>query len=94
LQSCSHLPLLFDIRIYEHTPTTNMRGFTTIAITLAAACFASAASLESSHAANVKAGLRLLDLEDGAEPVWKTEAEKLELMRAFVDFVSISLHQT
>ena len=35
-----------------------------------------------------QAGLRLLSLEDGAEPVWKTEDEKLELMRAGVRFVS------
>jgi bacterial leucyl aminopeptidase len=35
------------------------------------------------------AGLRLLSLEEGAEPVWKTEDEKLELMRAKVNFVRI-----
>jgi hypothetical protein len=32
-------------------------------------------------------GLRLLDIEEGKPPVWKTEAEKLELMRAHVNFV-------
>lgn len=32
-------------------------------------------------------GLRLLDLAEDAEPVWKTEDEKLELMRAGVHFV-------
>lgn len=34
-------------------------------------------------------GYRLLDLEEGAAPVWKTEEEKLELLRANVHFVSI-----
>ncbi len=34
-------------------------------------------------------GLRLLDLEEGAEPVWKTEDEKLELLRSNVHFVSL-----
>lgn len=35
-------------------------------------------------------GLRLLSLKEGAAPVWKTEDEKLELMRAKVNFVSSS----
>jgi leucyl aminopeptidase len=34
-------------------------------------------------------GLRLLSLAEGAEPVWKTEDEKLELMRARIQFVSL-----
>lgn len=33
-------------------------------------------------------GLRLLSLAEGEEPVWKSEDEKLELMRAGVNFVS------
>ncbi len=33
-------------------------------------------------------GFRLLSLAEGAEPVWKTEEEKLELLRAKVHFVS------
>ena len=33
-------------------------------------------------------GYRLLDLQEGAEPVWKTEAEKLDLLRQGVHFVS------
>ena len=42
--------------------------------------------------AKVAQNLRLLGLEDGAEPVWKTEDEKLELMRAGKQFVcSVSL---
>ena len=39
---------------------------------------------------NTADGLRLLSLEDGAEPVWKTEDEKLELMKAGTQFVSTS----
>ncbi|KAG5647471.1 hypothetical protein DXG03_009402 [Asterophora parasitica] len=31
-------------------------------------------------------GLRLLSLADGVEPVWKTEDEKLQLMRAGINF--------
>lgn len=34
-------------------------------------------------------GLRLLSLAEGVEPVWKTEDEKLELMRAGVKFVRL-----
>lgn len=34
-------------------------------------------------------GYRLLSLAEGAEPVWKTKEEKLELLRAKVHFVSL-----
>jgi len=34
-------------------------------------------------------GLRLLRLEDGAEPEWVTEDQKLELMRAGKKFVCL-----
>lgn len=34
-------------------------------------------------------GLRLLRLKNGAEPVWKTEEEKLDLMKAEVHFVCL-----
>ena len=34
-------------------------------------------------------GYRLLDLKEGAIPVWKTEEEKLELLREGVRFVSL-----
>jgi len=47
-------------------------------------------SPESSFASNVKAGLRLLSIEDGAEPVWKTEDEKLALMRAETKFFDVT----
>jgi len=36
---------------------------------------------------NSAKGLRLLGLAKGAEPVWKTENEKLELLRSHVHFV-------
>ncbi|KAI0767223.1 aminopeptidase [Fomes fomentarius] len=35
-------------------------------------------------------GFRLLDLEEGAEPVWKTEDEKLELLRSNVHFFDVT----
>ncbi len=35
-------------------------------------------------------GYRLLDLQAGVEPVWKTEDEKLELLRLGVHFVGPS----
>jgi leucyl aminopeptidase len=41
----------------------------------------------SEFAAKSAKGLRLLSIEDGMAPVWKTEDEKLELMRASVQFV-------
>ena len=34
-------------------------------------------------------GYRLLDLKEGTVPVWKTEEEKLELLREGVRFVSL-----
>ncbi|KAJ8079517.1 hypothetical protein AAF712_007851 [Marasmius tenuissimus] len=40
--------------------------------------------------AKVAQDLRLLSLEDGAEPVWKTEDEKLELMRAGKQFFDVT----
>ncbi|KAJ7240504.1 Zn-dependent exopeptidase [Mycena rebaudengoi] len=40
--------------------------------------------------ANSAEGLRLLTLEDGAAPVWKTEDEKLDLMRAGVQFFDVT----
>jgi leucyl aminopeptidase len=37
---------------------------------------------------NSSEGLRLLSLTEGADPVWKTENEKLELLRSGIKFVS------
>lgn len=39
-------------------------------------------------AAKSAQGLRLLSLAEGADPVWKTEAEVLDLLRAGKNFVS------
>ncbi|OJT11868.1 Leucine aminopeptidase 1 [Trametes pubescens] len=38
----------------------------------------------------VAQGFRLLSLAEGAEPVWKTEEEKLELLRAKVHFFDVT----
>lgn len=46
-----------------------------------------AAISETELRENTAKGLRLLSLEDGADPVWKTEDEKLEIMRAHKNFV-------
>ncbi|KAF8659820.1 hypothetical protein AX16_001705 [Volvariella volvacea WC 439] len=35
-------------------------------------------------------GLRLLDIEEGADPVWRTEDERLELLRAGVHFFDVT----
>ncbi|KAK7056407.1 hypothetical protein VNI00_002961 [Paramarasmius palmivorus] len=40
--------------------------------------------------ANVAQNLRLLSLEEGVEPVWKTEEEKLDLMRQGVQFFDVT----
>ncbi|TRM58916.1 hypothetical protein BD626DRAFT_437658 [Schizophyllum amplum] len=39
---------------------------------------------------NAASGLRLLSLEDGAEPVWKTADEKLELMKTGTKFFDVT----
>ncbi|ESK97804.1 aminopeptidase [Moniliophthora roreri MCA 2997] len=39
---------------------------------------------------NVAQNLRLLSLEEGADPVWKTEEEKLDLMRQGVKFFDVT----
>ncbi|TRM65567.1 hypothetical protein BD626DRAFT_547017 [Schizophyllum amplum] len=39
---------------------------------------------------NVASGLRLLSLEDGAEPIWKTEDEKLQLMMTGTKFFDVT----
>lgn len=40
---------------------------------------------------NAAKGLRLLRLGPDADPVWKTEDEKLDLLRARVRFVSVGV---
>lgn len=49
----------------------------------------SAAPTKTDFASNVAKGLRLISLEDGAEPVWKTESEVLDLLRAKKQFVCL-----
>lgn len=64
---------------------------------LACAAFAAVSAVPITHdeiEANSAQGLRLLSLEEGVDPVWKTEDEKLELMRAGVQFVCASLSQS
>ncbi|TRM58937.1 hypothetical protein BD626DRAFT_539736 [Schizophyllum amplum] len=39
---------------------------------------------------NAASGLRLLSLEDGVEPVWKTADEKLELMKTSTKFFDVT----
>ncbi|TRM58936.1 hypothetical protein BD626DRAFT_437692 [Schizophyllum amplum] len=39
---------------------------------------------------NVASGLRLLSLQDGAEPIWKTADEKLELMKTGTKFFDVT----
>jgi leucyl aminopeptidase len=34
-------------------------------------------------------GLRLLSLAEGVDPIWKSEAEKIELMRSGIKFVGL-----
>ncbi|KAJ7932879.1 Zn-dependent exopeptidase [Mycena leptocephala] len=60
---------------------------------LACAAFAAVSAVPITHdeiEANSTQGLRLLSLEEGVDPVWKTEDEKLELMRAGVQFFDVT----
>lgn len=54
------------------------------------AFFNGAAALPALSEFKLKAsqGLRLLELGEGLEPVWKTEAEKTALMEKSINFVS------
>lgn len=47
----------------------------------------SAAPAPTEFGSKVAQGLRLLSLEEGAAPIWKTEDEKLELLRSGANFV-------
>ncbi|KAF9459298.1 aminopeptidase [Collybia nuda] len=49
-----------------------------------------AAISEAELKENTAKGLRLISLEDGVDPVWKTEDEKLELMRAHRNFFDMT----
>ena len=55
---------------------------------VAAAVTCQALITEDEIAEKSAQGLRLIDYEEGAEPVWMTEDQKLELIRADKNFVS------
>jgi leucyl aminopeptidase len=50
----------------------------------------SAAPTKTEFKSKAAQGLRLLSLEDGAEPVWKTEDEKLDLIRTQTNFFDVT----
>ncbi|KAF5383645.1 hypothetical protein D9615_003820 [Tricholomella constricta] len=60
-----------------------------LGIALVAVCVRSAIS-EDEIRENTAKGLRLLSLEEGVEPVWKTEDEKLDLLRAHIRFFDVT----
>ena len=60
-------------------------GFLALAAAFSTACAAPVSTQELSDMAGQ--GYRLLDLAEGVPPVWKTEEEKLDLLRAGVHFV-------
>jgi leucyl aminopeptidase len=70
-----------------------MKSTSTVAILLSTFSLVAVGAVSVSHAelqSKSSQGLRLLSLEENADPVWKTEDEKLELMRAHVNFVRFS----
>ena len=67
-----------------------MKLLSGLLLAVAALSAVSAAPVTTQELADLAAqGYRLLDLQEGAAPVWKTEKEKLELLRANVHFVSM-----
>ncbi|KAJ6592192.1 hypothetical protein DFH09DRAFT_1415128 [Mycena vulgaris] len=63
------------------------------ALGVACAAFVAVNAVAIAHeeiVAKAAQGLRLLSLEEGADPVWKTEEEKLELMRADISFFDVT----
>ena len=59
-----------------------------LALVCAAIALGHAAPVSNDELASNKAeGLRLISLAENEEPVWKTEDEKLDLMRNKVQFV-------
>lgn len=65
----------------------SLLGFVLLALTALAAAVPVA---RSEYDTNVAAGLRLLRLEKGAEPVWKSEDEKLQLKIDGQNFLDIT----
>ena len=62
-----------------------------VLFTMLAVSAASPISIAELKAQSSK-GMRLISLAEGVEPVWKTEAEVLALIRAEKNFVSCSFH--
>ena len=62
-----------------------------LAISLAGVSFAAPIS-PSELRSNASQGLRLIELAEGAEPVWMTEDQKLDLIRARTRFVLVALY--
>ncbi|KAL0953837.1 hypothetical protein HGRIS_005015 [Hohenbuehelia grisea] len=69
----------------------NMKFNLSLNLVLAALAFVQAAPIrpEEIHSKAAK-GLRLLTLAEDAEPVWKTEDQKLDLMRQGVKFIDVT----
>ncbi|KAF4610883.1 hypothetical protein D9613_006964 [Agrocybe pediades] len=69
-----------------------MRFSLTLPTVLAAVCLVANASPIGSQeiAKNAAKGLRLLSLKEGADPVWKTENEVLDLLRAGKKFFDVT----
>ena len=68
-----------------------MKFFSTLVCAITAALgVVRAAPVASKEVADMAAkGYRLLSLAEGTEPVWKTEEEKLELLRSKTHFVGL-----
>jgi len=59
-----------------------------LALALSTLSFVNARIEPSEIALNVAKGLRLISLAEGVDPLWKTEAEVLKLLRSHIKFVS------
>ena len=66
-----------------------------LSLVLSSLSLISAAPISSAEIAeNAGKGLRLLSLNEDAEPVWKSEDQVLDLMRSGVKFASLNLSCT
>ncbi|KAG5637248.1 hypothetical protein H0H81_005246 [Sphagnurus paluster] len=64
--------------------------FSSAFLGLLAALSVRAAISESELKENTAKGLRLISLAEGVDPVWKTEDEKLDLMRSKINFFDVT----
>ncbi|KAG6844532.1 hypothetical protein H0H87_006116, partial [Tephrocybe sp. NHM501043] len=67
-----------------------MRLFANLLSIIFAAISARAIVTRTELADNTAKGLRLISLEEGADPVWKTEEEALDLRRAHIHFFDVT----